>query len=75
MDHAKAIHNPLSKLISFQTTLDAYVAIEKYLLVKQGVLTNMNQRGPVGYKLMPEVAKEIDKAYGELAAVVTPVTI
>ncbi len=75
MDHAKAIHNPLSKLISFQTTLDAYVAIEKYLLVKQGVLTNMNQRGPVGYKLTPEVAKEIDKAYEELAAVVTPVTI
>ena len=35
----------------------------------------MNQRGPVGYKLMPEVAKEIDKAYEELAAVVTPVTI
>jgi dihydrodipicolinate synthase/N-acetylneuraminate lyase len=75
MDHAKAIHNPLSKLISFQTTLDAYVAIEKYLLVKQGVLTNMNQRGPVGYKLTPEVAKEIDNAYEELAAVVTPVTI
>ena len=75
MVRAKAIHNPLSKLISFQTTLDAYVAIEKYLLVKQGVLTNMNQRGPVGYKLTPEVAKEIDTAYEELAAVVTPVTI
>ena len=75
MELAKAIHNPLSKLISFQTTLDAYVAIEKYLLVKQGVLTNMNQRGPVGYKLTPDVAKEIDLAYAELAAVVRPVTI
>jgi 4-hydroxy-tetrahydrodipicolinate synthase len=75
LDQAKAIHNPLSKLISFQTTLDAYVAIEKYLLVKQGVLTNMNQRGPVGYKLTPDVAKEIDIAYAELAAVVKPVTI
>jgi len=72
---AKAIHNPLSKLISFQTTLDAYVAIEKYLLVKQGILTNMNQRGPVGYKLSPEVSKEIDIAYAELAAVVKPVTL
>jgi len=75
LDQAKAIHNPLSKLISFQTTLDAYVAIEKYLLVKQGVLANMNQRGPVGYKLTPDVAKEIDVAYAELAAVVKPVTI
>jgi 4-hydroxy-tetrahydrodipicolinate synthase len=55
--------------------LDAYVAIEKYLLVKQGILTNMNQRGPVGYKLTPEVAKEIDIAYEELAAFVKPVTI
>jgi len=75
LDQAKAIHNPLSKLISFQTTLDAYVAIEKYLLVKQGILINMNQRGPVGYKLTPEVSKEIDIAYAELAAVVKPVTI
>jgi dihydrodipicolinate synthase/N-acetylneuraminate lyase len=75
LDQAKAIHNPLSKLISFQTTLDAYVAIEKYLLVKQGVLTNMNQRGPVGYKLTPDISKEIDIAYAELAAVVKPVTI
>jgi len=75
MELAYAIHKPLSKLISFQTTLDAYVAIEKYLLVKQGVLTNMNQRGPVGYKLTPEVAKDIDKAFEELIAVVTPVKI
>ena len=75
LDQAKAIHNPLSKLISFQTTLDAYVAIEKYLLVKQGVLTNMNQRGPVGYKLTPDISREIDVAYAELAAVVKPVTI
>ena len=75
LELAHSIHTPLAKLISFQTTLDAYVAIEKYLLVKQGVLTNMNQRGPVGYKLMPKVAREIDKAYEELAAVVTPVTI
>jgi 4-hydroxy-tetrahydrodipicolinate synthase len=75
LDQAKVIHNPLSKLIAFQTTLDAYVAIEKYLLVKQGVLTNMNQRGPVGYKLTPDVAKAIDVAYAELAAVVKPVTI
>jgi len=75
LDQAKAIHNPLSKLISFQTNLDAYVAIEKYLLVKQGILTNMNQRGPVGYKLMPEIAKEIDIAYQALAAVVKPITI
>jgi 4-hydroxy-tetrahydrodipicolinate synthase len=75
LNFAKAIHEPLSKLISFQTTLDAYVGIEKYLLVKQGVFTNMNQRGPVGYKLTSEVSAQIDIAYNQLAAVVKPVTI
>lgn len=75
LDLAHAIHAPLSKLISFQTSLDAYVAVEKYLLVKQKVFTNMNQRGPVGYKLTTEVSREIDQAYEVLASVVTPVSI
>jgi dihydrodipicolinate synthase/N-acetylneuraminate lyase len=75
LDLAHAIHQPLSKLISFQTTLDAYVGIEKYLLMKQKVFTNMNQRGPVGFKLTAEVSKEIDQAYEVLASVVTPVSI
>jgi 4-hydroxy-tetrahydrodipicolinate synthase len=75
LDLAHAIHAPLSKLISFQTTLDAYVGIEKYLLMKQKVFTNMNQRGPVGYKLNAEVSKEIDQAYEVLASVVKPVSI
>jgi 4-hydroxy-tetrahydrodipicolinate synthase len=75
LDLAHAIHAPLSKLISFQTSLDAYVAVEKYLLLKQGVFTNMNQRGPVGYKLTAQVSKEIDQAYEVLASVVEPVRI
>jgi dihydrodipicolinate synthase/N-acetylneuraminate lyase len=75
LDLAHAIHAPLSKLISFQTSLDAYVAVEKYLLLKQGIFTNMNQRGPVGYKLTTQVSKEIDQAYEVLASVVKPVSI
>jgi len=72
---AQAIHTPLAKLISYQTTLDAYVAVEKYLLVKQGVFTNTNQRGPVGFKLDQETKTKIDLAYAELAAAITPVAI
>jgi 4-hydroxy-tetrahydrodipicolinate synthase len=72
---AQAIHTPLAKLISYQTTLDAYVAVEKYLLVKQGVFTNTNQRGPVGFKLDQETKNKIDLAYSELAAAITPVAI
>ena len=72
---AQAIHTPLAKLISYQTTLDAYVAVEKYLLVKQGVFINTNQRGPVGFKLDQETKNKIDLAYNELAAAITPVAI
>lgn len=72
---AKAIHTPLAKLISYQTTLDAYVAVEKYLLVKQGVFVNTNQRGPVGFKLDVQTKSKIDLAYSELAAAITPVAI
>jgi hypothetical protein len=43
--------------------------------MKQKVFTNMNQRGPVGYKLTPEISKEIDQAYEILASVVKPVSI
>ena len=72
---AQAIHTPLAKLISYQTTLDAYVAVEKYLLVKQGVFSNTNQRGPVGFKLDEQTKSKIDIAYSELAAAITPVAI
>ena len=72
---AQAIHTPLAKLISYQTTLDAYVAVEKYLLVKQGVFVNTNQRGPVGFKLDEQTKNKIDLAYSELAAAITPVAI
>ena len=72
---ARAIHTPLAKLISYQTTLDAYVAVEKYLLVKQGVFSNTNQRGPVGFKLDQDTKAKIDLAYNELAAAITPVAI
>jgi dihydrodipicolinate synthase/N-acetylneuraminate lyase len=72
---AEAIHTPLAKLISYQTTLDAYVAVEKYLLVKQGVFVNTNQRGPVGFKLDEQTKSKIDLAYSELVAAITPVAI
>jgi len=67
---AKAIHAPLAKLISFQTSLDAYVAVEKYLLVKQGIFSNTIQRGPVGFKLDQETKGKIDLAFNELVSAV-----
>ena len=67
---AEQIHKPLAKLIELQTTLDAYVAVEKYLLVKQGVFKSARQRGPVGFKLDSNLIAEIDRQYYELEKVV-----
>ena len=69
-DRARSIHTPLANLISYQTTLDAYVAVEKYLLVKQGIFTSARQRGPVGFILTNEMKLEIDVAFDQLKAAV-----
>jgi 4-hydroxy-tetrahydrodipicolinate synthase len=57
-------------MVSYQTTLDSYVAVEKYLLVKQGIFTSMRQRGPVSFILDKTVTDVIDAAYAELEGIV-----
>jgi len=67
---ARAIHAPLLNLVSLQTTLDAYIAVEKYLLVKQGIFNSTRQRGPVGFVLSAETQAQIDVGFEELRAAV-----
>lgn len=67
---ARAIHAPLLKLVSFQTTLDTYIAVEKYLLVKQGIFTSTRQRGPLGFVLSAAVQSQIDLEFEGLRAAV-----
>ncbi len=73
LDKAKQIHQPVARLVALQTSLDAYIAVEKYLLVKQGVFINTNQRGPVGFKLDKQTTESIEAAYEDLTKVVTPI--
>jgi 2-keto-3-deoxy-L-arabinonate dehydratase len=54
---------PISALIALQTNLDAFLAIEKYLLVKQGIFTNTHVRGPVGFVLDDETRTEVDRLF------------
>jgi len=70
MKRAAEIHAPIAKMVSYQTTLDSYVAVEKYLLVKQGIFTSMRQRGPVSFILDKTVTDVIDAAYAELEGIV-----
>jgi 4-hydroxy-tetrahydrodipicolinate synthase len=61
---------PLAALVSLQHNLDAFLAIEKYLLVKQGVFSNTIVRGPVGYVLDEPTRREVDRLFDRLSAAV-----
>lgn len=65
-----AINGPLSSLISLQTSLDSFIAVEKHLLIRQGVFASARVRGPVGYRLDPETAAEVDRVFDLLQAAV-----
>ena len=58
---------PLAALVSLQHSLDAFLAIEKYLLVKQGIFSNTIVRGPTGYTLDEPTRREVDRLFELLA--------
>jgi dihydrodipicolinate synthase/N-acetylneuraminate lyase len=54
---------PVSALINLCTSLDAFLAIEKYLLLKQGIFQNTLVRGPLGYVLDEATRQEVDRLF------------
>ncbi len=50
-ERAYEIAGPLALVVSLQTSLDSFVAIEKHLLVAQGVIGSAFMRGPIGHGL------------------------
>lgn len=71
-DEAKArrIHGPLSSLVSMQTSLDGFLAVEKHLLVRQGIFKNEIVRGPRAFSLDDETRAEVDRVFDQLIAAV-----
>src|SRR4026209_642864 len=67
-DAAKAqrIHEPLAAIISIQTSLDAFLAVEKHLLLRQGIFQNTIVRGPVGFQLDERTRSDVDKLFERL---------
>lgn len=61
---------PISSLIAMQNSLDAFLAVEKYLLVKQGVFKNTIVRGPVDYVLDEKTRQEVDRLFAMLCKVI-----
>lgn len=65
-ERAGLIHARLVALVSLMHSLDAYIAIEKFLLVEQGIFINEIVRGPVWYALDPETQRDVRRLYGAL---------
>lgn len=68
---AARIHEPLSALISLQTSLDAFLAVEKHLLCRQGVFRNEIVRGPRGFILDEETRREVDRLFDRITEAVS----
>ena len=71
-DASYAISLPLSALVALQMQagLDGFLAIEKYLLVKRGLFEAAHRRGPVGWWLDDETAREVDRLFERLSEAV-----
>ncbi len=67
---ARRIHGPLSSLIVMQNSLDSFLAVEKHLLVRQGVFRNEIVRGPRGFVLDEETRREVDRLFDLLMVAV-----
>lgn len=65
---AYEISLPLSALVALQTGLDGFLAIEKYLLHKQGIFPNTRIRGPVAFRLDEETRLEVDRLFAKLTS-------
>jgi 4-hydroxy-tetrahydrodipicolinate synthase len=67
---AYEVYFPLAALVLLQMgNLDTYLAVEKHLLVKQGIFRNSRVRQPSACKLDPATAAEVDRLYGMLEQV------
>ncbi len=64
------VYFPLASIVILQSpSFDAFVAIEKYLLVKQGIFKNQLLRQPAAYDIDSHTAAEVDRLFGYLEAV------
>lgn len=67
-EKADRIHGPLSALVSMQTSLDGFLAVEKHLLKRQGIFNNTLVRGPVGFRLDAETTREVERQFDRMIA-------
>jgi dihydrodipicolinate synthase/N-acetylneuraminate lyase len=68
---ASEIAAPLSALLAMQTSLDAFVVIEKHLLVRQNVLPRARCRGPLDFAMEGGTLADVDRIFDRLRQIVS----
>ena len=58
----------LRPLMALLSSLDSYLAVEKYLLVRRGIFHNSTIRGPVGYVLDEQTQRAVERHFQALQA-------
>jgi 4-hydroxy-tetrahydrodipicolinate synthase len=69
-DTAYALSGPLQGLIGLQTSVDSFVAVEKHLLILQGVIANAYPRKPQSFVLDDETRAEAERLFRQISRVV-----
>lgn len=64
-----AIGPLIASLVAMLNSIDAFLAIEKYLLHKQGIFRNQIVREPVGYTMDEETKWEVDRLFERLTGI------
>ena len=64
------ISDPLTSLVTLQGSLDTFLAVEKHLLVRQGVFRSEVIRGPSAFALDDETRAEVDRRFDRLCEAV-----
>jgi dihydrodipicolinate synthase/N-acetylneuraminate lyase len=62
-DRVYRLAGPISAICNLENSLDAFLVIEKHLLVKQGIFRNAICRKPSGYVLDDWTRKEVDRLF------------
>lgn len=63
---AERISAPLMAMAALFASVDGYVAVEKYLLGRQGVLPRTGQRGPSDFVLDDATRRAVDRQFARL---------
>ncbi len=65
------VYFPICAIVALQLQagLDGFLAIEKYILVKRGIFTNADRRGPYEWELDEETRQEVDRLLALMWAV------